>query len=201
MKGLNELSVSETFGYGEIGRIAEVLRIPNDVTEEACKLFSKAKENNLLHGRRIDKIAGACLYIACREFEIPWMIKDIGKKSTVSTRDIGKAFNMLFKELEIKLPAADPSIFIDRFCFDLNLSDKAKSKAEKILETAKEAAEPKLTDGKAGAIAAAIVYIAALLNHEHRTQNEISKITGITEITIRTRYKEIAKKLGIDVLL
>ena len=196
-----ELSRSGTIGFGEIARIANAMKISKNATKEAFELFLKAKKKNSFFGKNTKVIADACLYIACRKHEMPWTIKDIAEESKVSAKNIRKEVKVLLQKLEIKLPPADPSIFIDRFCFDLNLSDKAKSKAEKILETAKEAAEPKLTDGKAGAIAAAIVYIAALLSGEHRTQKEVSDATDVTVVTISKRYQEIARKLDIDTIL
>ena len=31
-----------------------------------------------------------------------------------------------------------------------------------------------------------------------RTQKEIARISGVTEVTIRNRYKEISKSLGFE---
>ena len=47
-------------------------------------------------------------------------------------------------------------------------------------------------------VAAAAIYIASVLVGEKRTQREIADLTGITEVTIRNRQKEIAERLGID---
>jgi transcription initiation factor TFIIB len=65
-----------------------------------------------------------------------------------------------------------------------------------------EAASLELTSGRGPTgIAAASLYIASVLCFERRTQREVSDVAGVTEVTIRNRYKEIAKKLNIDVLL
>jgi len=56
-----------------------------------------------------------------------------------------------------------------------------------------------LTSGKGPTgVAAAAIYIASVLVGEKRTQREIADLTGITEVTIRNRQKEIAEKLGIE---
>ena len=42
------------------------------------------------------------------------------------------------------------------------------------------------------------MYIAALINGEKRTQREVSDVGGVTEVTIRNRYKELLKKLYLE---
>ena len=47
-------------------------------------------------------------------------------------------------------------------------------------------------------IAAAALYVAALMNNEKRTQREVADVAGITEVTIRNRYKELLDRLGLE---
>ena len=47
-------------------------------------------------------------------------------------------------------------------------------------------------------IAASALYIAAVLCGEKRTQRDIADVVGVTEVTIRTRYKDLVEKLGIE---
>jgi len=49
--------------------------------------------------------------------------------------------------------------------------------------------------------AAASLHIASVLCGERRTQREIGGTAGVTEVTIRNMYKELTKKLGIDIIL
>ncbi|MEK6827388.1 MAG: sigma factor-like helix-turn-helix DNA-binding protein, partial [Nanoarchaeota archaeon] len=56
-----------------------------------------------------------------------------------------------------------------------------------------------LTSGRGPAgIAAAALYVAALMNDEKKTQREVADIAGITEVTIRNRYKELIEKLKLE---
>ena len=48
---------------------------------------------------------------------------------------------------------------------------------------------------------AAAPYISPLLCGERRTQREVAGVAGVTEVTIRNRYKELAEKLDIDIIL
>ncbi|MEM3871605.1 MAG: sigma factor-like helix-turn-helix DNA-binding protein, partial [Nitrososphaeria archaeon] len=40
--------------------------------------------------------------------------------------------------------------------------------------------------------------IASTLKNQVRTQKEIAEVAGVTEVTIRNRYKEISKHLRIN---
>jgi len=81
----------------------------------------------------------------------------------------------------------------------LKLSADVKSKTLQILH---EAANRELTSGRGPTgIAAASLYIATILCGERRTQREVSEIAGVTEVTIRNRYKELSEKLDIDIIL
>jgi transcription initiation factor TFIIB len=47
-------------------------------------------------------------------------------------------------------------------------------------------------------IAAAAVYLATRINTITRTQRDVAMAAGVTEVTIRNRYKEICQQLNID---
>ena len=59
--------------------------------------------------------------------------------------------------------------------------------------------DEELTSGKGPTgVAAAALYIAAVLENEKRTQRDIADVVGVTEVTIRNRYKDLVEKLGIE---
>jgi transcription initiation factor TFIIB len=61
------------------------------------------------------------------------------------------------------------------------------------------ARELELTHGKSPTgVAAAAVYIVSRTNERSRTQREVADISGVTEVTIRNRYKELVDNLGIE---
>ena len=78
----------------------------------------------------------------------------------------------------------------------LKLSDKIQMRAIKILKYAKE---KDVISGKGPTgCAAAAIYIASVLEGERKTQREVADVVGVTEVTIRNRYKEIAEALDIE---
>jgi transcription initiation factor TFIIB len=46
-------------------------------------------------------------------------------------------------------------------------------------------------------VAAATIYIAATKCNKPVTQKEVAEVAGVTEVTIRNRYKQIAEAMGI----
>ena len=61
-----------------------------------------------------------------------------------------------------------------------------------------EEKEYKKSKGPTG-VAAAAIYIAALMSQERRTQRSVADVAGVTEVTIRNRYKEITEKLSLNI--
>jgi transcription initiation factor TFIIB len=78
----------------------------------------------------------------------------------------------------------------------LGLSDKTQVKAKLYLKKIKSE-EDVSGKGPLG-IAAATLYIAAIMNGEFISQRKIAEAIGVTEVTIRNRCKDIAKSLGIE---
>ena len=92
-----------------------------------------------------------------------------------------------------------PEDYISRFCSELKLSGDVRAKTLEILQ---EAAHRELTSGRGPTgMAAASLYIASVLCGERRTQREVADVAGVTEVTIRNRYKELTKKLDMDIAL
>ena len=69
-------------------------------------------------------------------------------------------------------------------------------------EILKEATERELTSGRgASGVAAAASYISSVQCGARRTQREVAEVAGVTEVTIRNRYKELTEKLNLRVML
>ena len=138
----------------------------------------------------------ALTYAVSREFGSPRTLDEISEASGVEKKEIGRTYRYVARELGIRILPADPVTFVPRFCSMLGLSDKVQAKAVEILKKAKKF---DVTSGKGPTgVAAAAIYIACVLVGEKRTQREVADICGITEVTIRNRYKELVEKLGIE---
>jgi len=139
----------------------------------------------------------ASIYVACRLKRVPRTLDEISAHTKTNRKEIARCYRLLIKELGIKVPLANPIDYIPRMGSLLELSGKTMKRAADIIRMAKQKA---LTAGKDPAgLAAAAIYIATLLENERRTQKEIANIAGVTEVTVRNRYKELVKQLGLEI--
>jgi len=181
----------------EMERMASNLNIPKDIRETAAVIYRKAVKENMIRGRSIEGVVAASIYAACRMLNIPRTLEEIAAVTRIKKKDIGRTFRIMSRTLRLNLFPSKPEDYLDRFCSKLNLSGEVKKKA---LEILKEAEERGLTSGRGPTgVAAAAIYIAAVMNGERRTQREVAEVSGVTEVTIRNRYKEITDKLGLQI--
>jgi transcription initiation factor TFIIB len=183
----------------KIDRYASIMGLPRTVRETAAMVYRKAALKKLVRGRSIDGVTAASLYAACRQCNVPRTLDEISNAASISRKEIGRTYRYISRELELKLLPTSPQDYISRFSSVLKLSDDVKLKT---LEILREATNRELTSGRGPTgMAAASLYIASVLCGERRTQREVAEVAGVTEVTIRNRYKEITDKLDIDILL
>jgi transcription initiation factor TFIIB len=182
-----------------LDRLASSMSLPRTVRETAAMIFRKAALKKLVRGRSIEGVTAASLYAACRQCNVPRTLDEISNTARISRKEIGRTYRYISRELELKLMPTSPQDYISRFCSVLKLSADVKAKTLEILH---EATNRELTSGRGPTgIAAASLYIASVLCGERRTQREVAEVAGVTEVTIRNRYKELAEKMDIDIIL
>ena len=185
------------FALSELDRDSSRLGIPRSVREDAAIIYRSAAKNKLIRGRSIEVVVASALYAACRRCNIPRTLDEIAIASNVSKKQVGKTYRFLSRELNIKLKPTSPSDYISRFASKLGLSGEVQAKAIEIINKAVKAG---LSSGKGPTgVAAAALYIASLLLGERKTQKEVSEISGVTEVTIRNRYKELSENIAMVV--
>jgi transcription initiation factor TFIIB len=183
----------------ELDRMASSLGLPRTVRETAAMIYRKAALKKLVRGRSIEGVATAALYAACRQCHVPRTLDEISNIAHISRKEIGRNYRYVSRELRLKLLPTSPEDYISRFCSELKLSGDVRAKTVEIL---REAAHRELTSGRGPTgMAAASLYIASVLCGERRTQREVADVAGVTEVTIRNRYKELTKKLDMDITL
>jgi transcription initiation factor TFIIB len=144
----------------------------------------------------MESVIAACIYSACRSYNIPRTLDEISNASDVERKEIGRTYRFIIRKMGIKTQPSSPKDYISRFASVLHLSPKTQNEALKILSKAENS---ELTSGRGPAgIAAAALYVAALLNDEKKTQREVADVAGITEVTIRNRYKELLDRLDLQ---
>lgn len=180
----------------ELDRISDLLNLPSYIREEAARIYREAVDKGLVRGRSIESIIAAAIYLACRIRKIPRSLDEIADCTRVGRKEVARCYRLLLRELGIRVTTVDPSDFVPRIAHALGLSGNVVKTAIELLNKARETG---VTGGKDPAgLAAAAIYIACETLGEKRTQKEIASVVGVTEVTVRNRYKELAKVLGIE---
>ena len=174
---------------GEIDRMASALGLPENVRETASVIYRRALDENLLPGRSIEGVSTAALYAAAKQAGTPRSLDEVAGVSRVEKSEIARTYRYVVRELGLEVAPADPESYVPRFASDLDLSDESERRARQLLKSAKQAG---VHSGKSPVgLAAAAVYAASLLTNEKVTQNDVSEVADISEVTIRNRYKEL----------
>ena len=174
---------------GEIDRMASALGLPENVRETASVIYRRALDDNLLPGRSIEGVSTAALYAAAKQAGTPRSLDEVAGVSRVEKSEIARTYRYVVRELGLEIAPADPKSYVPRFASDLDLSEEAERRARQLLDGARDAG---VHSGKSPVgLAAAAVYAASLLTNEKVTQNAVSEVADISEVTIRNRYHEL----------
>ena len=171
------------------------LGLSDTIVEKAAYIFRKVCEKKLLRGRTIEGVLAAAVLIACREMGSPRTLRDVSTALSIPRKDISRNYRVVVFELNIKVPLVDPLKCVARVANALNLSEKTKHKAFDMMT---KIVENKISAGKAPmGLAATVLYVSCVDSNEIISQNAIAAASGVTQVTIRNRLKELARSLKI----
>jgi transcription initiation factor TFIIB len=185
-----------------LSRIKDRLGLPNHVTEKAAYTYRKAQERGLIRGDSIGSVLAASIYVAARQSGVLRTLDDISESSDVKPKQAARSYRRIVSKLDIKVPMIDATKYIVKVANNLNFDEKIKRKA---LELMDQAQKKNIIVGKDPiSMAASILYLVNLAEGQQqqqtlpRTQAEIARAAGVTEVTVRNRSKELRKKLGMS---
>ncbi|MEE8186139.1 MAG: TFIIB-type zinc ribbon-containing protein [Nitrososphaerales archaeon] len=181
--------------FSELDRLADKLNLSDAVIEKAAYIYRKALERGLVRGRSISALIAASLYAACRDTETPRTLKDVAAACNIKKKDIARCYRLLLRDMELKMPVVDPTKCVSRIASKAGLSEKTKRRALIILKRA-EATRTSAGKDPMG-LAAAALYVACVLEGESKTQKDVAEAAGVTEVTIRNRYKGLKHALNL----
>jgi transcription initiation factor TFIIB len=184
----------------ELEKMADKLGVSQAVKERAAYIYRKALERGLLRGRSIIGISAAALYAAMRDTETPRTLKDIAAANNLEKKAVARDYRILLREMDLTMPVADAARNVNRIASRVGLSEKV---ARKAIEIVRITEEKEISAGKSPmGLAAASLYLAGVIEGEVKTQKEIAEAAGVTEVTVRNRYKglraDLGKQLGLE---
>ena len=184
----------------ELDKIGDKLNLSNAVKERSAYIYRKALDRGLLRGRSIVGIVAASVYAACRDTETPRTLKDIAAVNNLEKKSIARDYRILLREMDLNMPVADAARNVSRIASKVGLPEKVVRRAIDIIRRTEE---KEISAGKAPmGLAASALYLAGVLEGEVKTQKEIAEAAGVTEVTVRNRYKglrtDLGKELGLE---
>jgi transcription initiation factor TFIIB len=181
----------------ELKRIGSNLNLPDHVKKTAIRLYIEAFKKKLLRGRSINGMVAACLYFACRERKIPRTLQEILEQTSVDAKSVRRCYRTIIRELNLKAPSTNPVSLIPRFVAELNLDAETEKTTINILHSFVTKFSTSGKDPKG--LCAGALYLVCKKRDKRISQKEIANVVGVTEVTLRSRYKELVNKLNIKI--
>lgn len=178
--------------------LARKLNIPNYITETAWKIYNIVAKKKLTMGRSINGFVTAALYAAIRVHEFPRLLDEICEAALTPRRTVHRSLAMIVRKvlpgLNLKYHPISAERLVFRFGNELELPITTQKHAINMLLTASKKGLQRSGKDPKG-IAAASIYIAAKNENIRRTQSRVAEIAKITEVTLRSRTKQIKQRL------
>ena len=83
--------------YKEIGALCDAFSITKIVSDTAKQLFKMVADAGAFRGKSQDAIIAGCIFIACRQCNVPRTFREIFALTKVSKKEIGRIFKSLEK--------------------------------------------------------------------------------------------------------
>jgi transcription initiation factor TFIIB len=180
----------------ELKRISSNLNLPDHVKKEAMYLYREAFKKKLLRGRSINGMIAACLYYACRKERIPRTMQEILDQTSEEAKDVKRCYRALIREFNLKVPNTELLSLVPKYIVPLNLNSETENLVRDILKAYKKHIPTSGKDPKG--IVAGALYLACKIKKLNFTQKNIADVVGVTEVTLRSRVKELKNKLNIE---
>jgi len=191
----------------KISEICQTNSLPKNVLETASLIYRSLDGKNIkVKGKSVVSISAAVVYMACKRCEVVRSLDEIvrefcqPKEAKAKTKLASKYYRTMAMELDLThVPLVTTEKYISKIANMTNTDVKVERLA---LEISKKTKDSNLSDGKApNGIAAAYLYVASILLGQSVLQRDASTVSGVTEVTIRNRCKEILTNYKLSVTL
>ncbi|MFX0187899.1 MAG: transcription initiation factor IIB family protein [Candidatus Hodarchaeota archaeon] len=174
------------------------LNIPEYISDSAWKIYSLVAKKKLTMGRSINGFIAGALYAAIRVHDFPRLLDEVCEASLTPRRTVHRSLAMIIREvlseLNLRYQPITAESLIFRFGNELELPMNIQKNAITMLKQASQNGLKRTGKDPKG-LAAACIYIAAKDGAVRKTQSRVAEIAKITEVTLRSRAKQIRDKL------
>jgi transcription initiation factor TFIIB len=187
IKGRDERSLKRAFV--DLDRLRGMLRLSDAIVEKAAYIYRRAQEQGLVRGRTMRAVMGAAIYIVQREMGISGTLDDIIRATNTKEKDLARAYRILIRELDLKVPMVDPVKCVSRVANKANISERTKRKAMNMIY---DVVKSGLGAGKDPmGLAASVLYVSCVNSGEVKSQAAIADAAGVSEVTLRKNQRLI----------
>lgn len=191
IKGRDERSLRRAFV--DLDRLRSTLGLSDAIVEKTAYIYRRAQERGLVRGRTMRAVMGAAIYIVQREMGISGTLNDIITATNTKEKDLARAYRILLRELDMKVPMLDPAKCVSRVASNAKISERTKRKAMDMIYNVIKSG---LAAGKDPmGLAASVLYIACTGSGEPKSQAAIANAAGVSEVTLRKNQRMIAKQV------
>lgn len=172
--------------YEEIERICAVLKCSKVISDTAKLLYKEFNEKKLTRGDVRAGIKANCIFLACKQFNVPRTTKEIADAFNIDTKDIGRTSSMLSDvTVQHASTITMPKDIIPRILTALKIEDgRFKCKCVKLCEKIQK--HKNLMGKTPSGIAAAVIYL--ILDDK---KQDICKSAGISIPTMNKMERTI----------
>ncbi len=190
-----------------IGETCQSCGLSKNVLETASMIYRSLDGKNIeVKGKSVASISAAVVYMACKQCDVVRSLDEIirgictPKDVKSKTRLAARYYRTLVMELGTSVT---PTVTMDKYISKIANVTKTDVRVERLaLEIAQKTDDQNLADGKApNGIAAAYLYVASVLLGQNVLQRDMSSVSGVTEVTIRNRCKEMLTSYKLKVTL
>jgi transcription initiation factor TFIIB len=197
----------------KINETCAAMSLPKLLVETSAVLYRNFESNCEAKGKSIACMAAATIYLACKKCSVVRSLDEIVEATGVTDQDrssvklASKYYRMMVMEMGVFTEQAPApvntapqaaqmqamTLAIDHYISKLANMAKIDTKVERLaIDVAHKTDDHLLADGKApNGLAAAYIYIASMLLGVNILQRDVSSLSGVTEVTIRNRCKDI----------
>lgn len=172
--------------------------LPPQIEQQAAGLYRHAVERGLVTGRSIRGVSAACVYVAAREAEIPRKIEEVAEAfdmtKDVEVKELKRTIRLVARTLGAH-HITGPEEYFEKFHSDLGLPPVVLGNVREKWDLVKD--DLSWQGKKPSGIAGVLLYKSSQESSSPRTQSDVCKVAGISEVTLRGLLKILNQMLEI----
>lgn len=190
----------------KIVNACNAMGLPKNVLETSSMIYRNLDEHMEVKGKSVVSMTIATVYMACKQCGAVRTLDEIArsvctpKEARSKIKLAAKYYRTMVMEMgQTSIPMLSVGKCISKIANRADVDVKVMRLALEISEKTKNS---NTTDGKdPNGIAAACLYVSSILLGQNLLQRDIASTSGISEITIRNRCREILTAHRIQIVL